>query len=169
MSATSTGRLNVAFGFEYRDETFKITNGEPNSFYIDREYQLAEQGFGSGSNGFPGFQPGDAGKNKSSSIGAYIDLESNVTERLLVGAALRYEDYEEFGDTLDGKVGHARPGRRGVRPARRREHRLSGAPQLARQNLRNVTTEFNMGPVGGYRPHYRPTNPVAQQKGRQGR
>ena len=157
------GPLNVAFGFEYRDETFKITNGEPNSFYIDREYQLAEQGFGIGSNGFPGFQPGDAGKNKSSSIGAYIDLESNVTERLLVGAALRYEDYEEFGDTLDGKVA--------MRVQVAEAFALRGAvstgfrvPTAGQANLRNVTTEFNMGQLADI-ASLPPTNPVAQQKG----
>ncbi len=157
------GPLNVAAGFEYRDETFKITNGEPNSFYIDREYGLAEQGFGIGSNGFPGFQPGDAGKHKSEAIGAYLDLESNVTERLLVGAALRYEDYKAFGDTLDGKLA--------LRVQVADTFALRGAvstgfrvPTAGQANLRNVTTEFNMGQLADIAT-LPPTNPIAQQKG----
>ncbi len=157
------GPVNLAVGFEYRDETFKITNGEPNSFYIDTDYGLAEQGFGVGSNGFPGFQPGDAGSHKSSSIAAYIDLESNVTERLLLGAALRYEDYKEFGDTLDVK-GAAR-----LQVAE--QFALRGAvstgfrvPTAGQANLRNVTTEFNMGRLADIAT-LPPTNPVAQQKG----
>ncbi len=157
------GPVNVALGFEYRDETFKITNGEPNSFYIDREYGLAEQGFGIGSNGFPGFQPGDAGKNKSSAVAAYLDLESNVTERLLVGAALRYEDYKEFGDTLDGKVA--------ARVQVADAFALRGAistgfrvPTSGQANLRNVTTEFNMGQLADI-ASLPPTNPIAVQKG----
>ena len=159
------GPVNVAAGFEYRDETFKITNGEPNSFYIDTEYGLAAQGFGIGSNGFPGFQPGDAGSHKSSAIAAYIDLESNVTERLLVGAALRYEDYKEFGDTLDGKIA--------LRVQVTDAMALRGAvstgfrvPTAGQANLRNVTTEFNMGFLADIAT-LPPTNPVAQQKGAQ--
>ena len=159
------GPVNIALGFEYRDETFKITNGEPNSFYIDREFGLAEQGFGIGSNGFPGFQPGDAGENKSSSIGVYLDLESNVTERLLVGAALRYEDYKEFGDTLDGKLA--------LRAQVADSFALRGAvstgfrvPTAGQANLRNVTTEFNMGQLADIAT-LPPTNSIAQQKGAQ--
>ncbi len=159
------GPVNVAAGFEYRDETFKITNGEPNSFYIDTEYGLAAQGFGIGSNGFPGFQPGDAGSHKSSAIAAYLDLESNVTERLLVGAALRYEDYKEFGDTLDGKIA--------LRVQVTDAMALRGAvstgfrvPTAGQANLRNVTTEFNMGFLADIAT-LPPTNPVAQQKGTQ--
>ncbi|MDE0271483.1 MAG: TonB-dependent receptor [Gammaproteobacteria bacterium] len=157
------GPVNLALGFEYRDETFKITNGEPNSFYIDTEYGLDVQGFGVGSNGFPGFQPGDAGKNKSSSIAAYIDLESNVTERLLLGAALRYEDYKEFGDTLDVK-GTAR-----IQVAE--NFALRGAvstgfrvPTAGQANLRNVTTAFIDGKLADVAT-LPPTNPVAQQLG----
>ncbi len=155
------GPVNLAVGFEYRDETFKITNGEPNSFFIDPN--LSAQGFGIGSNGFPGFQPGDAGSHKSSSIAAYIDLESNVTDRLLLGAALRYEDYKDFGDTLDVKGA--------VRFQVAEQFALRGAvstgfrvPTAGQANLRNVTTEFNMGRLADIAT-LPPTNPVAQQKG----
>ena len=34
-AANLWGPVNVAFGLEYRDETFRIHNGDPNSFYID--------------------------------------------------------------------------------------------------------------------------------------
>ena len=157
------GPVNLAVGFEYRDETFKITNGEPNSFYIDTDYGLAEQGFGVGSNGFPGFQPGDAGSDKSSSIAAYIDLESNVTEQLLLGAALRYEDYKEFGDTLDVKGA--------ARFQVTEQFALRGAvstgfrvPTAGQANLRNVTTAFINGKLADVAT-LPPTHPVAQQLG----
>ena len=159
------GPVNLALGFEYRDETFKITNGEPNSFYIDPnlQYGLSAQGFGIGSNGFPGFQPGDAGSHKSSSIAAYIDVEADVTDRLLLGAALRYEDYKDFGDTLDVKGA--------VRFQVAEQFALRGAvstgfrvPTAGQANLRNVTTEFNAGQLADIAT-LPPTNPVAQQKG----
>ncbi|MDE0037830.1 MAG: TonB-dependent receptor [Gammaproteobacteria bacterium] len=161
------GTINVAAGLEYRDETFRIDNGEPNSFYIDPnlEHGLASQGFGVGSNGFPGFQPGDAGENTVRSFAAYLDLESNVSENLLLGGALRYENYAEYGNTLDGKIaarlqiGYNLAIRGAVSTGFR-------VPTAGQANLRNVTTEFNMGFLADIAT-LPPTNPIAQQKGAQ--
>ena len=157
------GPLNVAFGLEYRDETFRIDNGEPNSFFIDPN--LAAQGFGVGSNGFPGFQPGDAGENTVRAFAAWVDLESDVSERVLLGGALRYENYADFGNTLDGKVA--------VRLQANENFALRGAastgfrvPTAGQANLRNVTTEFQAGMLADIAT-LPPTNPIAQQKGAQ--
>ena len=163
--SASFGAVNVAVGLEYRDETFLITNGEPNSFYIDPNlgFGLAAQGFGVGSNGFAGFQPGDAGEHTVRAFGTYIDIESNVSETLLVGGALRYESYAEFGNTLDGKVA-ARlqvADNLAIRGAVSTGFRV---PTAGQANLRNVTTEFNMGRLADIAT-LPPTNPIAQQKG----
>ena len=167
IDSASFGAVNVAVGVEYRDETFRIDNGEPNSFYNDPnlEHGLASQGFGVGSNGFPGFQPGDAGENTVRSFAAYLDLESNVSENLLLGGALRYENYAEYGNTLDGKiaarlqVGYNLAIRGAVSTGFR-------VPTAGQANLRNVTTEFNMGFLADIAT-LPPTNPIAQQKGAQ--
>ncbi len=37
-------------------------------------------------------------------IGAYVDLEANLTEKFLGSAALRAEDYSDFGSNVSGKV-----------------------------------------------------------------
>ena len=157
--------VNVAFGLEYREENFKIDAGEANSWYIDPnlEHGLAAQGFGVGSNGFPGFQPGDEGDNSISATAAYIDLESNLTDRLLVGAALRYEDYDLFGDTLDGKlVGRIQVSDNfAVRASYSTGFRV---PTAGQANLRNVTTEFSDGFLVDVAT-LPPSNPVAQQLG----
>ena len=159
------GPVNVAYGLEYRDETFRIHNGDPNSFYIDPNitHGLAAQGFGVGSNGFAGFQPGDAGEHTVSAYGAYIDVESDVSERLLLGGALRYENYPDYGNTLDGKIA--------ARLQIGDNVALRGAvstgfrvPTAGQANLRNVTTEFQMGMLADIAT-LPPTNPVAQQKG----
>ena len=159
------GSVNVAYGLEYRDETFRIHNGDPNSFYIDPNitHGLAAQGFGVGSNGFAGFQPGDAGEHTVSAYGAYIDVESDVSERLLLGGALRYENYPDYGNTLDGKIA--------ARLQVGDNVALRGAvstgfrvPTAGQANLRNVTTEFQMGMLADIAT-LPPTNPVAQQKG----
>ena len=163
------GPLHVAFGMEYRDETFAIEAGDRNSYFVDTNLEngLAAQGFDIGSNGAPGFRPSDAGENTVSAWGAYLDLESDVSEALLLGGALRYENYADFGDTFDGKV-----------TARYRlsdNFALRGAvstgfrvPTAGQANLRNVLTSFRS--VDGVRrlvdiAILPPTSPVAERKG----
>ncbi|MDN4052757.1 TonB-dependent receptor [Massilia sp. YIM B02763] len=95
------GGLNAAFGFEYRAENYKIFAGEPGS-YIDAD----GVGFGgnAGSQGFPGFQPGDATDRNRHSSAAYLDFEADVAPRTKLQAAVRYEHYSDFGSTTTGKL-----------------------------------------------------------------
>lgn len=101
--------LNIAFGFEWRDEQFEIKGGEPDSWerafeWDGRIVDLQSQGFTAATNGFPGFSPDTGGKWSRNSKGVYLDLEADVRENWTVGAALRWEDYEDFGDTTNGKL-----------------------------------------------------------------
>ena len=159
--------VNIAWGLEFRDETFRITNGEPNSFYIDPNLDsgLAAQGFGVGSNGFPGFQPGDAGDNTVSAFAAYFDVETDLSDAILVNGAVRYENYDEFGDTFDGK-GAIRLQLTDTFALRASASTGFRVPTAGQANLRNVTTEFNMGRLADIAT-LPPTNPVAIQKGAQ--
>ena len=153
--------LNVAFGFEYRGENFKIENGELNSFFIDPI--LAAQGFGIGSNGFPGFKPEDAGEADRASYAAYLDFEADVVKDLLVGAAVRYEDYEDFGDTLNGKI----TARRQLTDNFALRGSLSTgfrAPTVGQTSVRNVSTTFTNGRLAD-QATLPPTNPISVQKG----
>jgi iron complex outermembrane receptor protein len=96
--------LNAAFGLEHRRENYKIFAGEPGS-YIDADG--VGVGGSAGSQGFPGFQPGDATDRDRHSTAAYIDLEADLTERLKVQGALRHERFSDFGSTTDGKLAAA--------------------------------------------------------------
>ncbi len=87
-----TSGLNFAFGLEYRKEGFEISEGEPNSY------------FGTGSQVFPGFRPSDAIETDRNNLALYMDFEGNVTEALSLGAAIRAEDYSDFGQTTSGKL-----------------------------------------------------------------
>ena len=87
--------VNFAWGFEQRRDSFRISNGEFNSYHIDPN--LRAQGFGIGSNGFPGFPPEAAGINSVDSTAVYVDLESDVSDTILLGGALRYENYPDYG------------------------------------------------------------------------
>ena len=153
--------VNVAWGLEYRDETFEIRNGEPNSFFIDPN--LATQGFGVGSNGFAGFQPGDAGANTLRAYGAYIDVEADVSDRWLLGGALRFEDYADYGSTTNGKIA-ARVQLSDTVALRGAVSTGFRVPTAGQANLRNVTTEFNQGQLADIAT-LPPTHPIAQQKG----
>lgn len=91
--------LNVAFGVEARKEGFTQTPGERQSY--DRNPGSPQ---GGGAQGFPGFSPANAVDVERSNWGAYVDLEGKLSDAFSFGAAARYEDYSDFGDTLTGKV-----------------------------------------------------------------
>ena len=91
--------LNVAFGGEYRDERYKIFAGERASYF---NYDPTYPG---GSQGFPGYSPTDATNKSRSNAAGYIDLEADITKKLLVDIAGRFENYSDFGSTLNGKLG----------------------------------------------------------------
>jgi iron complex outermembrane receptor protein len=93
--------VNVAFGAEHRSEKYEITAGEPGSY---NDVDGLGAGGNAGSQGFPGFQPGDATSKKRNSIAAYVDVETDVTQKLKVQTALRYEKFSDFGSTVTGKV-----------------------------------------------------------------
>lgn len=93
--------VNVAFGAEYRSETYKINAGEPGSY---NDVDGLGNGGNAGSQGFPGFQPGDRTNKSRNSIAAYVDIETDVTSQFKVQTALRGERYSDFGSTLTGKL-----------------------------------------------------------------
>lgn len=98
------GGLNAAFGFEYRKENYQIFAGEPGS-YIDADG--VGVGGNAGSQGFPGFQPGDATNRDRHSTAAYVDFEADIAPRTKLQAAARHEHYSDFGSTTTGKLAAA--------------------------------------------------------------
>ena len=160
--------LNVAFGAEYRRETFEIKAGEPASYQAGRFASVLDPdtgrivGLAVGSSGFPGYTPASAGSFSRSNWAAYLDLETEVVDRLTIGAAARYEDFSDFGSTFNWKLtgryelfdGFA------VRGSVNTGFR---APTPGQSNISDVAT--NIDPLTGgllliaTRP---PTDPVAQ-------
>jgi iron complex outermembrane receptor protein len=93
--------VSFATGFEWREESFRITQGDEASWVAG---PYAEQGFNIGSHGFKGFGPESAGKNTRNNFGIYTDVEAYLSDDWLLGVALRYEDFSTFGDTLNYKI-----------------------------------------------------------------
>ncbi len=153
--------LSLAFGLEYREEAFTADAGEPNSWAIDPN--LARQGFGIGSNGFPGLSPTYAGTFDRGSYAGYLDLETSLFDQLSLGLAGRYEDYEQVGDTLNGKVA-ARWQFLTNWAVRGSVGSGFRAPTVGQANIRNVTTTFINGRLAD-EATLSPTDPIAEQKG----
>ncbi len=93
--------LNIAFGAEFREETYGVDAGDPASYAIGPG---AAAGLAGNSNGAPGFGPDNAGRWSQRSHAAYVDVEAPLSMRWNVGAAARYERFSSFGGTLDGKL-----------------------------------------------------------------
>ncbi len=95
--------LNVAAGLEARQEFYKISAGEPDS-YRNGGVLLGGAPTASGSQVFPGFRPANEVDEDRTAVGVYLDLEANITDALLLSAAVRGESYSDFGETATGKL-----------------------------------------------------------------
>ena len=91
--------LNIAWGGEYREETFDITAGDAASFALG---PLVSQGFSSSSNGFGGFNRSQS--ESQDFYAGYVELEADVTDAFTIQSAVRYSDYTNFGDSIDWKI-----------------------------------------------------------------
>lgn len=59
---------------------------------------------GVGSNGFPGYSDEYIGTYERDSYAVYADISGDLTDELFAQAAIRYEDYSDFGSELVYKV-----------------------------------------------------------------
>ncbi|WP_294191740.1 TonB-dependent receptor [uncultured Sphingomonas sp.] len=96
--------LNLAVGIEGRREGYKISAGERASYGYPAGATDAVTGSAPGAQGFGGFDPRNATKRSRRSGSIYVDVEAQVTDRLLFGIAGRAEDYSDFGSTANGKL-----------------------------------------------------------------
>lgn len=93
--------VNMAFGAERRLETYQIGVGDTASYAVGPG---AAAGLAPNANGFPGFNTQQAGEWDQTSYAAYVDVEGSLTSAWTASAALRYEDFSEFGSTTTGKL-----------------------------------------------------------------
>ena len=164
--------LNFAFGAEYRDEVFEIMLGEENSwaegrfafqsgngtnFYSDGTTLLPDLSVGA--HGFAGFNPPQVGVFGRSNIAVYGELEADVVEDFTLAIAGRFEDFEDFGDTTNGKIAArwAITDRFAIRGSASTGFR---APTPGQSNVTKVSTITVQGELQqqGQIP---PTNPIA--------
>ncbi|WP_312824177.1 TonB-dependent receptor [Epilithonimonas sp.] len=109
--------LNLAIGTEFRYEKFNIIKGEEASYAMyDVNGNLVTADTNpdllvvnplsgdvrpGGSQGFPGYSQ-EVGKSRNN-FAAYIDTELDITKNWMISAAGRFENYNDFGSTINGK------------------------------------------------------------------
>lgn len=109
--------LNIAFGSEFRYEKFEIIKGEeasyamydingnivtrttPDALLVTNPLSGAVRP--GGSQGFPGYST-DISKSRNN-FAAYVDTELDITKKWMISLAGRFENYNDFGSTLNGK------------------------------------------------------------------
>lgn len=98
----SDATYTTAFGLEQRTERFETEAGEFASYGDGMSPEA--QGNRTGSESFPGFRPENATVNFRNNIGAYAEITADFTKDFLLGGALRYENYSDFGNNLSWKL-----------------------------------------------------------------
>jgi iron complex outermembrane receptor protein len=144
--------LQVSAGAEYRYESY-VTRALDTAAYVNGGYvypagtPLAGQPGAVGAQGAIVVNPEDQADIKRNNVAAYLDLALDVTDRLLVTAAGRYEDYDDSsGHVWSGKVS-ARYKLADWLSLRGAFSNGFRAPSLAQQGFAQTSTQFNL--VGG--------------------
>ena len=91
--------LNLAWGLEYRNEGYETEPGDPESYEAGPVI-----GAPIGTQAGSGLKPEETVDVDRDAVGAYVDVETNLTDRFQAGVAVRFEDYSDFGNSVDGKV-----------------------------------------------------------------
>lgn len=92
LSRNLTDKISLSIGTEARNETYKIIAGDEASYISE------------GSNSFPGINPINAATNSRFNIGAYADLNYDITTDFLISGAFRTERYSDFGNANVWKI-----------------------------------------------------------------
>ncbi|OXA76127.1 iron complex outermembrane recepter protein [Flavobacterium aquidurense] len=122
--------FNIAFGTEFRVEKFEIFAGEEGSYttYDTNGVPITDPTTQSAptvpnpdydptdptssptiprpgsSQGFPGYSPANEVNESRTNFSLYTDAELDITEGFMVTGAVRFENYSDFGSTINGKL-----------------------------------------------------------------
>jgi len=100
--------FSLAMGAELRSDEFNVQAGDEYSY---RDYDTDELGNslyatdrGAGTQGFGGTAPLQSVDETRNVMSFYIDTESEITDALIFSAAMRYDDYDGFGNSTHFKL-----------------------------------------------------------------
>jgi len=151
--------LNLAVGVEARREGYELFAGEEESYSFGGQFLPNGTPAAPGAQVFPGFRPSNEVDAHRNAVGAFVDLEANLTPELLASAAVRAERYSDFGNSLAGKLA--------LRYDFNKSFALRGAiqngfraPSPQQQNFTATSTNFING-VPFEITTFKPSDPVA--------
>jgi iron complex outermembrane receptor protein len=98
--------VTVAFGAEYLRQSYAIDAGDLTSYYTSSGHPIPGSTTipAGGAQGFAGWQPANSGSLARHDVAEYLNLETNLTDKLGVSAAVRHENYSDFGGTTSGSL-----------------------------------------------------------------
>ncbi|RMN59975.1 TonB-dependent receptor [Pseudomonas amygdali pv. hibisci] len=122
----------LALGGEYRYENYLTYAGDAASY------------FGTGADGANGLRPSEEVDLDRNVFGSYAELSGDLTDRLLVDAATRWEHYDDAGSKLTGKLSgrYRLTEQLALRGAISNNFR---APSLAQVGFQHTTSNFGTG------------------------
>ena len=133
-----------SYGAEWRGDVFAQSAGEPLSYANGGVVAPGQPGAVPGAQVFAGFRPGDGGRFDRNSLSVYTGLEAELSDKLSVGVAGRYEDFSDFGDTSNFKVS-ARYAFTDAVALRATASTGFRAPSLQQQYFQSTATNFISG------------------------
>jgi iron complex outermembrane receptor protein len=173
--------FNLAYGIEYRTERFEVFAGEVGSYaqYDENGIPITNPAVQNpatdsngdvlpgGAQGFPGYSPANEVDRGRTNLGIYVDGELNVNRDWLLGGAIRFENYSDFGQTMNFKLatrysadnrfsvrGSASTGFRAPSLAQIHYNLIfnnfvagESLPSLLASNTSTVTKAFGIGPL----------------------
>jgi len=84
--------VSASFGLEFKKEYYKGHKGGELSYY------------GGGSDSFAGIKPAEAMDVNRSNFAAYAGLDYDFNKDFLLGGAIRYEEFSDFGSNFSWKI-----------------------------------------------------------------
>ena len=144
--------FSLAMGTELRTDEFRVTAGDEYSY---RDYDTDSGGSSlyatdrsAGTQGFGGTAPLQSVDETRDVISFYLDGEAEVTDELIISAAMRYDDYDGFGDSTNFKLAAnwSITDDIALRGAMSTGFR---APSMQQLYTDNISTQFQTNPNGG--------------------
>lgn len=133
--------FSYAWGAEFREDDYEVEAGETYSW---ADYDGIGMGASGGIQVFPGYKPENSVNESRDVVSLYLDVEWEASDDLLLTGALRYDDYDGFGDTTNAKVS----GRYLITEALVLRGAVSTgfrAPSMQQLYFNNISTQFNNG------------------------
>ena len=92
LTKSFSDQVSFSAGVEYKTEKFEAFPGDPFSRY------------GGGSDSFAGISLDQEGDWDRNNLAVYSGLDVDLSEKLLISGAVRYEDFSDFGSNVSAKI-----------------------------------------------------------------